>query len=353
MAQLVSPSAPIHARWRIPDQPRVRPIIALPWWPPFTAINATAGRHLRLFNVLFGLYAASYAGEALRLPDRELLVLRSSWNARGYVAWGHHVNGNLLLGRRRDAIAAITAGPDHPSWDPRRAGLLRAVDELYLTQEICRDTWSALDFTGPQRIEICALTGFYEAFAMTTSSIGLPFDGWSGKPLRIAPLQPSLPEPTLPATLLAVEPRESATMPSLPWWPLPWLPQSAPLWKTLDRHPRMAALLRLLRRTMIGHTKLPAADARLVTIRMLQLCAAHTEWVRDEFDALEASIDYPLGDPILCAAVDELHTSHRITDHTWALLRDRYTDAQLIELCVAAGTVRMVAMVANTLEAVD
>jgi alkylhydroperoxidase family enzyme len=49
----------------------------------------------------------------------------------------------------------------------------------------------------------------------------------------------------------------------------------------------------------------------------------------------------------LLIAADELHAGQRFSDETWALLRARYDDAQLVEIPFVVGQYTMLSMVAN------
>jgi alkylhydroperoxidase family enzyme len=49
----------------------------------------------------------------------------------------------------------------------------------------------------------------------------------------------------------------------------------------------------------------------------------------------------------LLRAADELHADHDLSDTTWAALRERYEDAQLLEIPFVVGQYSMLSMVAN------
>ena len=48
-------------------------------------------------------------------------------------------------------------------------------------------------------------------------------------------------------------------------------------------------------------------------------------------------------------AADQLTAAHDLDDETWAALRERYDDAQLIELCMLVGDYAMIAGVLKSL----
>ncbi|WP_460367901.1 carboxymuconolactone decarboxylase family protein, partial [Actinocorallia lasiicapitis] len=184
----VDPARPsVNTRWPLPRMPRLRPALPLPWFPPTTAAGAVLVRHPRLFSALFPLYLASYPALALKPRERELVILRASWNAGGYYEWGHHANVQRALGRDWAWMRRIALGPDADGWEPRQVARLRAVDELYTDQRIGDDTWRRLYFLSPrQRTELCLVAGFYDAGASLYGSLGVPYDGWSRTPLTLA-----------------------------------------------------------------------------------------------------------------------------------------------------------------------
>lgn len=66
-------------------------------------------------------------------------------------------------------------------------------------------------------------------------------------------------------------------------------------------------------------------------------------------DDLEAA-DWEAGDRLVLEVADELHTENRVSDATWTRMRDRFSDAQIIELVMLVGHYHMVAFTLNTLQ---
>jgi alkylhydroperoxidase family enzyme len=133
---------------------------------------------------------------------------------------------------------------------------------------------------------------------------------------------------------------------------------------TLARHRRLfRPWLRFAGRLMPRGT-LPRADTELVILRVSVNCGSDYEWdhhvrigrrvgLTDE--QIERVGDGPDAagwtdhERALLRAVDELANDSVIGETTWAALRNRYDDRQLIELCLLAGHYEMLAGALNSL----
>jgi alkylhydroperoxidase family enzyme len=133
---------------------------------------------------------------------------------------------------------------------------------------------------------------------------------------------------------------------------------------TLARHRRLfRRWLRFAGGLMPGG-ELPRAESELVILRVAHNCGSDYEWRHHErlgrvAGLTPAEIDRVRHGPaaegwepqqeLLLRAVDELHADRTISDSVWAGLRPRYTDAELIELCMLTGHYEMLAMTLNAL----
>lgn len=75
---------------------------------------------------------------------REILILRTGWDAQAEYEWAQHVGS---VGRAREKgldPLKIAQGPEAPGWDPFEKLLLQAADELYTDSLISDKTWTAL-----------------------------------------------------------------------------------------------------------------------------------------------------------------------------------------------------------------
>ena len=83
-----------------------------------------------------------------------------------------------------------------------------------------------------------------------------------------------------------------------------------------------------------GHHVLYARAAGMNDQEIARVAKALDEsWAEEERDLLNAA--------------DELHASHDLSDQTWQRLRQRFSDAQLVEIPFIVGHYSMLSMVAN------
>jgi hypothetical protein len=340
----------IHPRWKMLAEPRIRPIVELPWYPPALAKGAVLLRHPWLYGALLPLRAGGLLRFRLRPADRELLILRTEWNCGGYYDWGHHVNAGLLLGRDWAYVKRVARGPDAAGWQTREVVLLSAADELFHDQAISAATWKALAETlgGRQRIEACLLVGLHEAGAMLARSVGVPFDGWSSMPLRLPPP----PQPDPPSRPPPAAPRRVDTPPPGPGAPaLSWFPLSPRARSLLQSHPWILPSGRLFALMVRGRLSFVGPDCDLVLRRTLVNCGTDRPWARQEWSLRPGAGQTGPRAKVLVRAADELHHDRFISDGTWTELTGFLDERQLIELCFVVGAYRMLAMTLNTLDA--
>lgn len=136
------------------------------------------------------------------------------------------------------------------------------------------------------------------------------------------------------------------------------------IFTTLARHESLLwAWLPFAGKLLAG--KLDARDRELAILRTAYRCGCSYErghhrtigreigLEEHELDAIEDDLeaaDWADSDRLVLEVVDELHTENRISDSTWARMRERYTDAQLIELVMLVGHYHMVAFTLNALQ---
>jgi 4-carboxymuconolactone decarboxylase len=135
------------------------------------------------------------------------------------------------------------------------------------------------------------------------------------------------------------------------------------IFTTLVRHPKLFEVFgrfagRLLRRSL-----LPEDVRETLILRTAYRCRAGYEWAQHveiaraigmaaEVIAAIGTEDPELADEhlvVLINAADQLTGRHNLDDETWAALRERYDDQQLIELCMLVGDYAMIAGVLNAL----
>ncbi len=112
-------------------------------------------------------------GGALDARTRELLILRTAWNAVSDYEWGQHARIGREAGLADDEIVRVSEGPDAAGWSADDALVLRACDELCTDRDITDPTWAALAdrFDTKQLIELPMLVGHYVMIAGVLKSL--------------------------------------------------------------------------------------------------------------------------------------------------------------------------------------
>lgn len=136
------------------------------------------------------------------------------------------------------------------------------------------------------------------------------------------------------------------------------------LFATLAHHPRLLKRWSAFGGVLMLRGELPDRDRELLTLRTSWNCQAEYEWVHhveiarqagltgEEIERVHREADDPGWsdhDAQLLRAADELHRDSCIADSTWGALAERYTEPQLIELCMVVGQYHMVAFTLRSL----
>ena len=125
-------------------------------------------------------------GGSIDARQRELLILRTGWNAGSDYEWGQHVRIGLLAGLTDEEIDLIAAGPTAEGWSATDVTLLTACDELCADHVISDATWAALTeiLDTKQLVELTLLVGHYVMIAGMLNSLRVQRDpGVVGFPL--------------------------------------------------------------------------------------------------------------------------------------------------------------------------
>ena len=135
------------------------------------------------------------------------------------------------------------------------------------------------------------------------------------------------------------------------------------IFTTLVRHPKLFRRWSPFGGTLLLAGTLPARDRELLILRTVWNNGCEYEWgqhlriareagLGDEIDRV---VDGPAApglapfDAALLQAADELHRGSVISDGTWARLRERYDDRQLIEVPMLVGHYTLLAFTLNSL----
>ena len=132
--------------------------------------------------------------------------------------------------------------------------------------------------------------------------------------------------------------------------------------KTIAHHPRLLEPFLRFTATLAAQGTLPRRSSELLALRAAWNCRSAFEWGHHVVYARAAGLneeeiervpagptqpDWSAEDRLLLVAADELHERQDLTDATWAKLRERWDDAQLLEIPFVVGNYTMLSMVAN------
>ena len=107
--------------------------------------------------------------------DREILILRTGWNAQSVYEWAKHVGS---VGRARDHGLDplwIAQGADATGWDTNELALIAAANEMYRDTAISDETWQNLSerYDTHQMMSIAYTTARYRRVSMTLNAFGV------------------------------------------------------------------------------------------------------------------------------------------------------------------------------------
>ena len=132
--------------------------------------------------------------------------------------------------------------------------------------------------------------------------------------------------------------------------------------RTIAHHPRLLEPFLGFAATLAAGGVLPRRAHELLALRAAWNCRSPFEWGHHAIYARAAGLgdeeirrvgegpDAPGWsdeDRTLLAAADQLHQRQDLDDDTWKALRDRWDDAQLLEIPFVVGQYTMLSMVAN------
>ena len=163
------------------DAPDREPPLTTPRIEPVEGDGLRVGRTLRRHPAMADRWYANpryvLDPEQSRLTphDRELVILRTGWNAQAVYEWAKHVGS---VGRARDHGLEprwIAQGQDAPGWNTRERLLIDAADEMYTDTTISDETWTALSehYDTHQLVSIAATAARYRKVSMTLNALGV------------------------------------------------------------------------------------------------------------------------------------------------------------------------------------
>ncbi len=133
---------------------------------------------------------ANYVNQVSKLDPRlrEILILRTGWDAQSEYEWAQHVGS---VGRAREKgldPLKIAQGAGADGWSPFERALLDAADELYTHSNISDRTWSALAerFDTTMLMNATVTAANYRMVSMALNALGVQMDpgdeGFPGTP---------------------------------------------------------------------------------------------------------------------------------------------------------------------------
>ena len=176
-AELI-PSADVAYRIDVPAReaalttPRIDPIEG-----DGIRVGRTLRQHPRMADQWYANPSYVQNPETSRMTphDRELLILRTGWNAQAVYEWAKHVGS---VGRARDHGLEplwIAQGKDARGWNATERLLIDAADEMYRDTIVSDETWAALSETYDthQMMSIAATVARYRKVSMTLNALGV------------------------------------------------------------------------------------------------------------------------------------------------------------------------------------
>jgi 4-carboxymuconolactone decarboxylase len=145
---------------------------------PGLAISRTFARYPKLAEPRALNSGYVNRGSKLSPRYREMLILRTGWNAQSEYEWAQHVGS---VGRARDYgldPIRIAEGPDAPGWDPFEATVLRAADELYRDATVSERTWNTLAerFDSTMMMNVIVTASNYRMVSMALNALGVQIE---------------------------------------------------------------------------------------------------------------------------------------------------------------------------------
>jgi len=175
------------------DHPRVHPVPEADWDDDTRKIIegiaahsdgrvlnvvSTLARHPKLFKRWMPFGNHVLGGSTLPARERELVILRTGFDAGSGYEWAQHVAIARRCGCTNEEIERVAEGPDAPGWTEPDRVLLRATDELMADHFISDPTWTALSdhWNELQRIDLIFTVGQYCMISMALNSFGVQIE---------------------------------------------------------------------------------------------------------------------------------------------------------------------------------
>ncbi len=358
-------------------KPQIAPLAESAWSPEQQAMVAAywkgpVGNDVRTFinhpTLVKGIAPfADYILNESTLPSRHraLLVMRAAALANSPYVWGKYAKYATDSGLSAAELQRVADGPD-AKWAEFEATLLRAADELHDNSFISTPTWDALakTYNTNQLIDATFTVAEFTTLATTINSIGIEPDAGFAKLPKVTHKKPAK---------RGWEPLATPRVPILQ--PDQWTEEQAklvdpkgmkkPVFVVLAAFVNHTAMY-IKRQTISDQIRsgsvIPPRVREFAISRILARTKGHAEWA-GHMGALKAAgfaeADLPRvampgydglspADAATARAVDEIFDNDRISEKTWTELSAHFKPPEIIDIALAAGGYRMVAMAINT-----
>lgn len=281
----------------------------------------------------------------LGLRLAELAILRTVWLMDCETLWTLHTKRARSIGISDDALRAVASGNADGALTGMAAQIVEAIDELHFTHYLSDEKWFRLDRLGANGpLDLISTYGLYVTLAVAVSSMGIsPGDGEAGYGPALVRLR-SLP---IAAPQGLVAPKDPAKRVFEAFYD-ELTPAQIEQTRRMGRRGKPGTSK--LQKAMINYVEflkaispfgIRAIDKSSLPTRLWQLACMRTVWICDsEYlwsqhrkaclqigitdEVLNGVAEGPdsaaLGgyDQAIVAAVDEMHTSGRLSDELWS-----------------------------------
>ena len=391
MFRIVTATLLMAAATLIAAEPRLRPVPASSLTEEQRALTATysgpfgAGADFRTLLVHPELVKgvlpfANYILAESTLPPRhrDLLILRTAWNARSTYLWSKHERGVFaapvvtpIAGPPIDPFAREALGKianrQSTGFNEFEQTLLRAADELHQLSFIRDETWAAMakEYSVHQLMDAAFTVAEMTMIAAVVNSVQTDLEpGWvkfertGPRPSADRDIAMKLPRPRIEPIVLSQATAEIRAMLD----PSGSGRDIAAVYRTFAQHPKLYPPRQILSEYIRTKSTLSPRVREMLILRIGWRCRSAYEWaahapagrragLTDDQVRMLARSGYEgwnAADAAIVRAADELFADDAISDATWKTLDDQFDERQLLDVLITTGGYRMVSMVLNT-----
>jgi len=141
-------------------------------------IHGVLAHHPELLTAWWPLRTHLVGASALDADVRELVILRTAVLTESTYEWLHHAHRGRAAGLSQDAIRRVREGPFASGWDDRQRVAVAAVDELFDTGALSKETGELVEarLGTPGLLDLLFTVGIYRMIASIIATAELPDD---------------------------------------------------------------------------------------------------------------------------------------------------------------------------------